>query len=76
MYAKTLNVNELRLVKVSFDIHTFNFNCFLDDFTCVFTQIRCLSWRTSGLPDAVYAVFSRREKFRCPNTLSLASFEG
>ena len=56
MYAKTLNVNEHRLVKVSFGIHTFNFNCFLDDFTCVFTQIRCLSGPTSGLPDAVYVV--------------------
>ena len=23
--------------------HAFNFNCFLDDSYCVFTQIRCLS---------------------------------
>ena len=41
---------------MSFGIHTFNFNCFLGDFTCVFTQIRCLSGRTSGLPDTVYVV--------------------
>ena len=26
-----------------FGTHTFNFNCFSDDFNCVFTQIRCLS---------------------------------
>ena len=23
--------------------HTFHFNCFFEDFNCVFTQIRCLS---------------------------------
>ena len=26
-----------------FGTHAFNFNCFLDDFNCVFTQILCLS---------------------------------
>ena len=32
-----------RLKKLLFGKHAFNFNCFLDDFNCVFTQIRCLS---------------------------------
>ena len=32
-----------RLLELLFGTHTFHFNCFFDDFYCVFTQIRCLS---------------------------------
>ena len=32
-----------RSLELLFGTHTFNFNCFFDDFYCAFTQIRCLS---------------------------------
>ena len=38
-------------LELLFGTHTFHFNCFFDDFNCVFTQIRCLSrvlsWKIS-----------------------------
>ena len=42
-YAMTSHVIAYRLTELLFGTHTFNFNCFFDDFYCVFTQIRCLS---------------------------------
>ena len=32
-----------RSLELLFGTHTFNFNCFFDDFKSVFTQIHCLS---------------------------------
>ena len=32
-----------RSTELLFSTHTFNFNCFFDDFNRVFTHIRCLS---------------------------------
>ena len=32
-----------RSTELLFGMHTFNFNCFFDDFNSVFTQISCLS---------------------------------
>ena len=32
-----------RSLDLLFGKHTFHFNCFFEDFNCVFTQIRCLS---------------------------------
>ena len=42
-YAMTLHVIAYRSLELLFGTHTFNFDCFFDDFNCVFTQIRCLS---------------------------------
>ena len=50
-YAMTSHVIAYRSLELLFGTHTFHFNCFVDDFNCVFTQIRCLSrvlvWRLS-----------------------------
>ena len=32
-----------RSLELLFGTHTFHFNCFFEDFNCVFTQICCLS---------------------------------
>ena len=42
-YAMTSHLIAYRLTELLFGTHTFNFNCFFDDFNYVFTQIRCLS---------------------------------
>ena len=42
-YAMTSHVIAYRSLELLFCTHTFHFNCFFDDFSCVFTQIRCLS---------------------------------
>ena len=42
-YAMTSHVIAYRLLELLFGTHTFHFNCFFEDFHCVFTQIRCLS---------------------------------
>ena len=42
-YAMTSHVIAYRSFELLFGTHTFHFNCFLEDFNCVFTQIRCLS---------------------------------
>ena len=42
-YSMTSQVIAYRLKELLFGTHAINFNCFLDDFNCVFTQIRCLS---------------------------------
>ena len=42
-YAMTSLVTAYRSNELLFGTHAFNFNCFLDDFNCVFTQIHCLS---------------------------------
>ena len=42
-YAMTSHVIAYRSTELLFGTHTFNFNCFFDDFNCVFTQICCLS---------------------------------
>ena len=42
-YAMTSHVIAYRSKELLFGTHTFNFNCFFDDFNCVLTQIRCLS---------------------------------
>ena len=39
----TLHVIAYRSKELLFGTHAFNFNCFLDDFNCVFMQISCLS---------------------------------
>ena len=39
----TSHVIAYRSLELLFGTHTFHFNCFLEDFNCVFTQIRCLS---------------------------------
>ena len=42
-YAMTSHVIAYRSLELLFGTHTFHFNCFFDDFNCVFMQIRCLS---------------------------------
>ena len=42
-YAMTSHVIAYRSKKLLFGTHAINFNCFLDDFNCVFMQIGCLS---------------------------------
>ena len=42
-YAMTSHVIAYRSLELLFGTHTFNFNCFFEDFNCVLTQIRCLS---------------------------------
>ena len=42
-YAMTSHVIAYRSLELLFGTHTFHFNCFFDDFNCVFTQILCLS---------------------------------
>ena len=42
-YAMTLHVIAYRSLELLFEMHTFHFNCFFEDFNCVFTQICCLS---------------------------------
>ena len=39
----TSHVVAYRSFELLFGMHTFHFNCFFEDFNCVFTQIRCLS---------------------------------
>ena len=39
----TSHVIAYRSLELLFGSHTFHFNCFLEDFNCVFTQIRSLS---------------------------------
>ena len=39
----TQHVIAYRSKELLFGMHAFDFNCFLDDLNCVFTQIRCLS---------------------------------
>ena len=39
----TSHVIAYQSLELLFGTHTFHFNCFLEDFNCVFTQIRCLS---------------------------------
>ena len=39
----TSHVIAYRSPELLFGTHTFNFNCFFDDFNYVFMQIRCLS---------------------------------
>ena len=47
-YAMTSHVIAYRSLELLFGTHTFHFNCFFEDFNCVFTQIRYLS-RVLGL---------------------------
>ena len=42
-YAMTSHVFAYRSSELLFGTHTFHFNCFFEDFNCVFMQIRCLS---------------------------------
>ena len=42
-YAMTSHVIAYRSLELLLGTNTFNFNCFFEDFYCVFTQIRCLS---------------------------------
>ena len=42
-YAMTLHVVAYRSSELLFRTHALNFDCFLDDFNCVFMQTRCLS---------------------------------
>ena len=42
-YAMTSHEIAYRSTELLFGMHTFNFNCFFEDFNSVFTQIRCLS---------------------------------
>ena len=42
-YAMTSHVIAYRSLELLFGTHTFHFNCFFEDFNCVFTQIRYLS---------------------------------
>ena len=42
-YAMTSHVIAYRSLELLFGRHTFHFNCFFEDFNCVFTQIRCSS---------------------------------
>ena len=39
----TSHVIAYQSLELLFGMHTFHFNCFFDDFYCVFTQIRSLS---------------------------------
>ena len=64
-YAMTSHVIAYRSLELLFGTHTFHFNCFFDDFYCVFTQIRCLS--------RVLSTFSKNSfgnTFRVSNILS------
>ena len=42
-YAMTSHVIVYRSIELLFGTHAFDFNCFFEDFNCVFTQIRWLS---------------------------------
>ena len=42
-YAMASHVIAYRSKELLFGTHAYNFNCFLDDFNCVLTQICCLS---------------------------------
>ena len=42
-YAMTSHVIAYRSKELLFGMHASNFNCFLDDFNCISTQICCLS---------------------------------
>ena len=42
-YAMISHVIAYRPLELFFGTHTFHFNCFSEDFYCVFTQIRSLS---------------------------------
>ena len=42
-YATTPHVIAYRSLELLFGTHTFHFNCFFEDFNCVFTQKGCLS---------------------------------
>ena len=42
-YAMTSHVIVYSWKELLFGTHAFNFDCFLDDFNYVFTQMRCLS---------------------------------
>ena len=48
----TWHVIAYQSTELLFGTHTFNFNCFFDDFNCVFTQIRGLSRLLVLLKDA------------------------
>ena len=39
----TLHVIAYRSLELLFRKHAFNFNCFIEDLNCVFTQVHCLS---------------------------------
>ena len=44
LYAMTWHVKIIcRSKELLFGTHAFNFNCFFDDFNCIFMQICCLS---------------------------------
>ena len=43
MVRNDIACNSYRSLELLFGTHTFHFNCFFEDFDCVFTQIRCLS---------------------------------
>ena len=49
----TSHVIAYRSTELLFCTHTFNFNCFFDDFNCVFTQIRCLSRLLHDVPPEI-----------------------
>ena len=43
LYAMRLHLIAYRSLELLLGMHTFNFNCFFDDFNCILTQICCLS---------------------------------
>ena len=43
MVGNDIACNCIPIAELLFGTHTFHFNCFFEDFNCVFTQIRCLS---------------------------------
>ena len=61
----TSHVIAYRSFELLLGTHTFNFNCFFEDFNCVFTQIRCLS-----------RVLGYYEEHLCDITLNLACGSG
>ena len=48
------------LKKLLFGAHAFNFNCFLDDFNCIFMQMRCLSVLLTAFVDTAMFVLELR----------------
>ena len=62
--AMTSHVIAYRSLELLFGTHTFHFNCFIDAFNCVFTQIRCLS-RVLVMDSSISEVEFKRVNQHC-----------
>ena len=63
----TSHVIAYRSLELLFGTHTFHFNCFFEDFNCVFTQIPCLSRVLYVKPNETMAINKfQRSRFTTP----------